>query len=153
MAKKSTINNPSLGSLEQWLNLYFGEKAPALPNGLKEGIVKFGPWLILVMLLVSLPMLLAAFGLGSIIMPFSFLRGVSGGLNYTVGFVFTFAVLALEALALPGLFKRQKRAWNLLFYATLVSLVQNLVLFNLAALVISSVISWYILFQIRAYYH
>ena len=59
--------------------------------------------------------------------------------------------LVLQALALPGLFKRSKTGWNFLFYADIVMIVQYVISFDLGG-IISSVIGFYFLFQIREYY-
>ena len=98
--------NASLSNLETTLNEYFVKKAPfQLPVGVKEFIVSFGPWITLVMLVLSLPIILAAIGLGAILAPFAVLGGANAA-AFTVGTVFSLATLVLEAMALPGLFKR-----------------------------------------------
>lgn len=134
------------------LELYLVKKAPALPTGAKEGIVKFGPWIILIMIIMTLPMILALFGLGTLIMPLSYLGGINAGMGYTVALVLSGVSLVLEAIALPGLFRRELKAWNLVYYATLVSAVQSAVSFNIVGLILGTAISLYILFQVRSYY-
>lgn len=141
-----------LGDLEKLLEEYLVKKAPALPDGIKEAIVKFGPYLALVLLLMALPVVLGAFGLGGFLLPVSYMAGVRFGLNYTISMIFTIIVMALELIALPGLFKRKISSWNLMFYATLVEAVHNLVLFNLGGLIIGTLLGLYILFQIKSYY-
>ncbi|OGK23223.1 hypothetical protein A3C24_01020 [Candidatus Roizmanbacteria bacterium RIFCSPHIGHO2_02_FULL_37_24] len=142
----------SLSQLEKLLDTYFRQKAPKLPEDIQNIIVAFGPWLILIFILVSIPGILTAFGLGSLMGPVGFSVGANIGLMYTISWVFLAITLVLEALALPGLFNRQIKGWNFLFYASLVSLVQNIVLLNILGLIIGSGISFYILFQIRHHY-
>jgi riboflavin transporter FmnP len=60
--------------------------------------------------------------------------------------------VVLEVMAIPGLFKRTKASWNLLFYASLVQVVGSVLAFNLIGAVIGAVISWYILFQMKDVY-
>ena len=66
----------AMGQLEQTLKVYLVDKAPALPEKVKEVIVKYGPWITLIFLVLSLPAILFAFGLGTIVAPFAFLGGV-----------------------------------------------------------------------------
>jgi len=52
----------------------------------------------------------------------------------------------------PGLFKKTNAGWNFAFYAEIVSLIGMLISFNIVSLIISGLIGFYILFQIRPYY-
>lgn len=141
-----------LGDVERLCEEYLVKKAPSLPDGAKEAIVKFGPWISLILIVMSAPLVLAFLGLGTALMPLSYLGGLQAGLGYTVSMVLTLIMLVVEAIALPGLFKRQKGAWNLMFYATLIGALQNLVSFNLGGLIVGTLLSLYILFQIKTYY-
>ena len=62
-----------LKQLEDLLSEYLVKKAPALPANIKEAIVNFAPWVTLVVLILTLPVVLAVFGLGAFFAPFSFL--------------------------------------------------------------------------------
>ena len=152
MAAKTKTQKINMSNLESILEDIFVKKAPALPKNLKEAIVNCGPWLILVSLVFSLPAILAIFGLGAISMPFSYLGGIRSGYNFSLNFIFTYAIIILNAVALPGLFKRTRQGWKFLFYSSLVAFVQNLLTFNLGSLVVGSAISWYFLFQIKSYF-
>ncbi|MFN4212498.1 MAG: chromate transporter, partial [Microgenomates group bacterium] len=61
-------------------------------------------------------------------------------------------VLVFQAFAVPGLFKRQRKGWLYLFYASLVSLVYSLLSGGIGGALVVAVIGWYILFQVREYY-
>jgi hypothetical protein len=149
----NTVQGKSyLKQLEDLLAEYLVKKAPALPTNIKEVIVKFAPWATLVVLILTLPIVFAVFGLGAILAPLSFLGGVTMGTNYIVTLVLSGVQLVLEAMAIPGLFKTSRSAWNLVFYAALVGAVQNVATFNLGGLVIGTLLSLYILFQVREYY-
>ena len=141
-----------LTQLDETLELYLVKKAPALPVNAKEAIVKFAPWITLIMIVLALPAILAIFGLGAIVMPFSYIGGLRYGLNYTLSMIVAAVVLVVEAIAIPGLLKRSKGAWNLVYYATLIGAVQNLLTFNIGGLVIGTLLSLYILFQVKSYY-
>lgn len=153
MVKESSKSSSSpLSQLEENLDLYFGQKAPALPTGAKEAIVNFAPWITVVMLFVSLPPVLAILGIGSIMAPFSFLGGVNAGYSYMLSLIFLALSMVLEALAIPGLFKKTKAGWNFVFYSTLVNILSNLVHYQFMNLVIGGLISFYLLFQVKSYY-
>lgn len=153
MAKTTKDLKSALGQLEETLEVYLVDKAPfQLPENIKELIVKFAPWISLILLVVTLPAILLAFGLGALVAPFAFLGGVQAGVSFGFGMIFGAVVLVLEALAIPGLFKRKRSAWNLMFYAFLLGAVQNVLSFNLGGLVIGTLISLYFLFQVKDYY-
>jgi hypothetical protein len=152
MATSKSSALATLSNLEETLNGYFVKKAPfQLPMGVKEFIVSFGPWIALVLLVLSLPVLFAAIGLGAFLAPFAVLGGANAA-AFTVGTVFSLVSLVLEAMALPGLFKRKKSGWNLLFYSSLVSVAGAIVAFNLFGALLNAVIGWYFIFQIRSMY-
>jgi hypothetical protein len=132
------------------LDLYFGQKAPRLPDGVKEFIVKISPWLIIIgLIFVVIAVLqvlalttgfglfsLAAIGSGSMMkMVISLVIGIIGGI--------------IQLIALPGLFKRTPESWKLLFYAECVSLVGSLISLNIVGFIINALIGFYILFQCR----
>jgi len=142
----------SLKSLEGILDLYFGQKAPAMPTNIKELIVNLAPWLTLILGLLSLPAILFVFGLGTLFAPFSFLGGVRAGFNYSLSMIVLAISVVLEFLAVPGLFKKTRQGWNFVYYSALVSVLYSLVSFNLGGLIIGALISFYILFQVRTYY-
>lgn len=149
-------NKSSLEQLEETLDLYFAKKAPSLPTNIKDLIVQFAPWITLIMLIVSLPLVLFALGLGAIVAPFAFLAGptygVSYGLTYTLSMVVLAVSLVLEAMSIPGLMSRKYAGWKYAYWAILVGVVANLVSFNIVGGIISALIGFYILFQIKSYY-
>jgi len=133
-----------------FLDFYLVKKAPfQLPNEVREFLVKFGPWIALVLLILSLPGLLVMLGVGTVLLPF-------GGLGYAAGFTYLTVVLlaqlVLLVMALPGLFKRQMSAWKLLFYSQLVGIVFSLLMGSILGALIGGLIGLYILFQVRPLY-
>lgn len=149
MTKQKSEGN-IINKLEVKLEDIFVKKLPALPNKAKEIIVRFSPWIALVVLLISLPTLLGALGLSALIMPGYW--GYSYHFGYNVAWWISIASMVLTAIALPGLFKRKMSAWRLMFYAGLVMALYYLITFNLGSLIIGTGISMYILFQIKSYY-
>jgi hypothetical protein len=133
-----------------FLDFYLVQKAPfQIPDGGREWIVKFGPWITVVLLVLTLPPLLFALGVGTMLVPFS-------GAGYATGFTYHVVVLivqlVLTVMALPGLFARKMTGWKLLFYAQIVSVVGALLNYAIVGALIVGLISFYVLFQVRAKY-
>ena len=132
------------------LDEYLVKKAPfALPDGVKEFIVRFGPWISLVMLVLSLPVLLVALGISTVLMPFASVAYATG---FGIVFWLTIAQVVLLVLALPGLFARKMAGWMFLFYEQLVSFVGSLLLGSVVGAIVGVVIGLYFLFQVRDKY-
>jgi hypothetical protein len=146
----------SLNNLEETLNDYMVKKAPfQLPDNIKELIVSFSPWITLIMIVIALPLVLVALGLSAILTPFAALGGVRSAANAGTNFLATIplvAAMVFHALAIPGLFGRKKAGWNFIFYASLASLVSNILGFTIVTGIVSAIIGWYFLFQVRSYY-
>jgi len=151
------MTNPApaglLNQFEKICQQYLVDKAPfAIPENIKELIVKYGPYLTILIIILAAPSLLALLGIGAVFMPFSYLRGVNYGFSYSLSMIVLAAGLILNLVALPGLFQRRLSAWRLMYYSVLVSALHSLISFNLGNLIISSLISLYVLFQIKSYY-
>ncbi len=157
MTTKNTNLKSSLNQLEDTLELYMVEKAPfSIPSNIKELIVNFGPYLVILGIILRVPAVLAFLGLGALVSPFTaFMRPsymVSYGINYVVSMLVFGVVLVLWALAVQPLFKRERKGWLYLFYASLVSLVSGVLGGNLIGTLFGTIIGWYILFQVKEYY-
>lgn len=150
-----TVNNV-LVDLEKKL-VEVSAKLPQLPDSIGEFLVKYGPYLMIVGLAMSIFGFLSTFGILASINPLvrsSYFRGYGLGygsyfsIHSLIGLVSTIFM----AIAIPGLLKRTKAAWNLMFYASLVTAISYLVGMNIGSLIIGMVINWYLLFQIRKFY-
>ena len=147
--------------LEKELAPIFLEKAPALPNEAKEGIVNYGPYILGIFLVFGAFGLLAALGGGSMLDRLAGGLGVSLGPGYYVGLAISALGIVVGAMAIPKLLKRQKAGWDLLYYYELIGIVSAIfssfaygyfsVAGLLISLLISAVILW-IVFQIREKY-
>ena len=129
MTTPTTPASEAPKDLEGFLDFYLVKKAPfQIPDSGREMIVQFGPWITLVLLILTLPLLLFALGIGAILIPF-------GGIGYATGFgvltIFVIAEVGLLIAALPGLFDRKMAGWRLLFYSQLVSVVYNVLSGNI----------------------
>lgn len=151
-----------LPGLEGFFDTYLRIKAPfQLPAGAKEWIVKYGPWIMLVLIVISafviIPMLLVALGLRTATVQVQMAYGVQTawtGMG-TMGWVKLaggLIALVMEAIAIPSLMKRKLSGWKLVYYAGLVSAVCSILTFDIIGFVLGLVIGMYFLFQIRSYY-
>jgi hypothetical protein len=141
-----------MDQLEATLKEYLIDKAPAMPAKWKELLVKYLPWITLIVFIVFLPVVLAVLGIGAVLLPFSFVGGIGSGISYTLSVLVLAAALVLEAMAIPGLFKQTAKSWRLLYYSALINALYNLLTFNLSGLIIGTLITLYLLFQIKSYY-
>jgi len=147
----NTTATPPPKDLVGFLDLYLVKQAPfQIPDGGREWIVKFGPWITVVLLILTLPILLFALGLGAIFIPF-------GGIGYASGFgvltLFVIVEVGLMIAALPGLFARKMAGWQLLFYSQLVNIAYNILSGHVVSALLGGLIALYILFQVRPLYH
>ena len=122
-----------LTKLEAIFDEYFIDKAPfAFPGSLKDFLVKIAPYLTILFVIVSIPAVLALFGLGTFFhsMMWSGYYGGSEIMFYIIG-ILTLIILLLQILAIPGLFARTKQAWNLIYYIQLISLIMSVLQGNI----------------------
>ena len=145
------------GQLEGNLDVYLGQKAPKLPTEWKELLVKIAPYLAIIGVVIGIPGVLALFGFSAFVVPMGTLGGMMSGqpflgVGYIISVIFLAGMVILEALSISPLFKRSKTGWNYMFYATLLGAIQNLVSFNVGGLIIGTLLSLYILFQVRELY-
>ncbi len=145
-----------IGEAEVELDKIFGKKAPALPQNGRELIAQILPWLAVVAVIFMVPSLLLAVGLSALLAPFSIIfASFSTSPSYFglfVSAVFSILNIILLCLAIPGLFKRTKTAWNYVFVSQLLAVIQNILMFSIIGLIIGCGLGLYILFQIRPLY-
>lgn len=133
-----------------FLDYYLVKKAPVqIPDAGREWIVKFGPWITVVLLVLTIPALLVILGIGTLLVPF-------GGIAYAQGFGLAAIGLCVQVVlmvvALPGLFARTMSGWRLMFYAQAVGLLASLLGGSVVGALVGGLISFYILFQVRSLY-
>ena len=144
--------------LEAILDEYMIKKAPfELPAGVKEFIVNVSPYLIIIFAILALPIILAAAGITAIFAPFAMMGGYGLGHGFGLGAIIsiavTTAVIVMEFMAVPGLFKRTKASWRILFYASILSLFGSIIsISGILGGIIGAIIGWYILFQVKELY-
>jgi hypothetical protein len=160
MSEKTSDAKGVLSQLETLLDEYMVTKAPfSLPQEVKEFIVKVSPYLVIIFVVMALPLIFAALGLTAILSPFAVLGGYAYGYGFSWGFAAIIGLasavitMVLEIIAVPGLFKRTRGAWLMLFYASIVSLIGSILsLSGIIGGIIGAIIGWYILFQVKELY-
>jgi hypothetical protein len=143
--------------LELFLEDLFLKKVPyQLPRGIKEWLVKFAPWLVILSVVLSVLSILLAFTAGSYLASVGMYAGVSFGLRYYLGIGLLAVQTALMASAIPGLKSRNKHGWRMLFYSALISVIYSVLssftLGNMIWSLIGVAIGLYVLFQMKSYY-
>ncbi len=141
----------TVDELERRLDKFFAEKVWRLPTKAREVIVKIAPYLAILGLVMTVPMILTLLGF-SLLTPVYFLRGLHFGLTYLFSIMFLLIGAVLEVIIIPGLFKREKKAWKIMFWMSLINAVGAILKMDLGNLIIGTGLSWYILFQIKEYY-
>jgi hypothetical protein len=142
-----------------FLDYYFVRKAPfQIPPAGREWLVRFAPWIVIILLIVTVPAVLFVLRLGAWT-PFpagAFQRGEPYAWPYTyaywpwmLGVVLNFA---LRAAAVPGLFARRMSGWRLLFYAELIGVAAAFLSMAIVNGLLMGLVAFYILFQIRPLY-
>ena len=148
MIKQKTDWKKMLLDLESKLADFFIKKFPALPENVKEFIVKYTPHFTILSVVLAILGLLV----GTAVAPFAFLSGIRVGFGQLVSLVFGIAAIVLNIKAIKGLFAKEMKAWKLIFYVSLISAASSLLRLDIIGLIIGCGISWYVLFQIRKYY-
>jgi len=127
-----------------------------LPANIKEVIVKIAPWLTIIGIVLSLPGLLAVFGMGAFVAGMMSAYGVNYGGRYYLGVAVLVVQLILMAMAVPGLLKREIKGWRFIYYSALVSaaygIISTLSLGGIFWSLLSSLIGLYFIFQVKSYY-
>lgn len=134
--------------MEEWFS-----KLPPLPTNVKDILVKLAPWFALIFGIIGILGSIAATGFLTVLSPFI---ALGGGLGVATGGIVA-GVLGLVGsvltlMAYPGLRDRKMMGWKYSFYSQLTSVVAALVGLNLVGAVVSALIGFYILFQIKSYY-
>lgn len=148
-------HNGSLAQLENTLHEYFVTKAPALPGNIKELMVKIAPYLTIISLVITIPALLVLIGLGGVVTtmaPLGGIRAVQSTTAVWLSLLLLVPVLILEAMAIPGLFARAIKGWRFLYWAQIISVVSNIVELNILNALLTAIIGFYLLFQVKSHY-
>lgn len=140
--------------LEKELEPIFLGKFPAFPDEVKEFLVKYGPYLMLVGAVLGIFGLLTAYGMLGGAMVYDLGLSSYGGMaiQLWIGMAFTLIVLVMYLLAFKPLRDRKKQGWNLIYYALLLNLLSSVIQLKIFAVIFGAIIGFWVLFQIRDKY-
>lgn len=134
--------------MEEWFM-----KLPSLPKSWREVLVKISPWVALVFGVLGVLVGLGGLGILSVLSPLMLL---GSGLSNTTGSLVSVAISlvgsVLMLVAFPGLKARKMQGWTMLFWSEVAAFVASLVALSIVGGLISAVIGFYLLYQIKSYY-
>ena len=137
--------------LEKDLEPIFLGKFPPFSESVKEFLVTYGPYFILVLSIIGIFGLLTALGIGGAALGLGAMSpGI--GFNFYLSVALGIVTLVIYLMAFSPLKARKRSGWNLLYYALLIGLASNLIQLNLLAAIIGGLIGFWTLFQIREKY-
>lgn len=146
----------ALSKLEGLFEEYLGHKAPAMPDNIKDTLVSFAPYLAILSVVLTVPALFALIGIGTAVGPFTAFLGAGYMMQYSFSYMVGAGTLLVSAvfaaLAIQGLFKREMKAWRLMYYSSLISFVASVLQGSVMSALVGLVIGMYILFQVREKY-
>lgn len=140
--------------LEKELEPLFLEKFPTFPDEVKEFLVKYGPYLMLIGAILGIFALIGAFGVlgGTEVYGIGLSAYGGAGIQFWIGMAITVGVMILYLLAFKPLRERKKEGWNLIYYALLLNLLSSLIQLHIFGVIFGAVIGFWVLFQIRDKY-
>jgi hypothetical protein len=137
--------------LEKELAPIFLDKFPPFSESVKEFLVQYGPYIILILSIIGVLGLLTALGIGGAALGLGAVS-VGIGFNFYLSIALGIITLIMYLMAFSPLKARKRAGWNLLYYALLVGLVSNLIQLSILGALISGIIGFWVLFQIREKY-
>lgn len=141
-----------MGQLDKVLEEYLVTKAPALPDNIKDLIVKVAPYLTILGAIMTLQALMATWKIYTAAASFPWMAAQVTSTSFYLSVGYSILTAVLQGLAVPGLLARRKQGWTWLYYVVLVNAVYLLLSMNLVGMVVSTLIGFYLLFQIRPRY-
>jgi hypothetical protein len=131
-------------------------KVPALPKKWTDLIVNYAPWLALIGGVILIFGAVSLIGLGSFLSPFAMMGG-SGFfvITWILAAVLLLVAGVLEFLAFAPLKARKVKGWNFMFYALLLNALGSVVRLSISEVVmavITFLIGYYFLYQVKSYY-
>jgi Na+/H+ antiporter NhaC len=145
-----------MAALESRLAPFF-EKAPHLPHGGRKTLVDIAPWLALIFGILGIFTILSGGSFVSML-SFSFFGYGFGQFSMLISLAAGLIASVLELLAYQPLLKREKKGWNYLFYAIVISAaaaVFSLIVgygYGMGGQLLGTLVGLWLLFEIRGEY-
>ena len=140
---------------------------PHLPKAITTWLVENAWWLVIIGLVIGAVGALTAITAmtaGSLVVGAMLGASVGGAVwaSSAVNLIVLVLLVAIEAMAIQPLKAKQKRGWDLLFVASLVSVAGSLVgallsgplgvVVGIVWALVGAAVAWYVLFELRAHY-
>ncbi len=126
---------------------------PAFPDNVKEILVKIAPYLCILGAIFGAIGLLAVVGLGGALSGLGAMSFGGSGFLYYISMAILAVMVFLYATAVKPLMNREKKGWDNLYYVEILSLITNLLSFSIVGFILSFVIGFWVLFQVKDKYH
>jgi len=140
-------SNSVVKTMDQWFS-----QAPALPTNAREALVKYMPIIALIFGIIGIILSLAGIATLTVLVPVAVVTGTSGYGAGLISAIFWLASSVLLLMAYFGMKDRKISGWNILFWSEIVYLIGSLITLSIISGLISALIGFYILFQIKPYY-
>lgn len=140
---------------DQWITMTqeWFSKFPPLPANAKDILTKIAPWFALIFGILGVLGSVAAAGFLTALSPFV---ALGGGVGYATGGIVGALLMVVASvmliLAYPGLRDHKTAGWKYAFWSQTVNIIGSVIALNLLGAVISAIIGYYLLFQIKSYY-
>jgi hypothetical protein len=141
------FSNDIVKKLEQWYS-----PAPSLPQNAKESLVKYTPIIALIFGIIGILVYLAGIATLTAIAPLALVTGVHGFGGGFFAIIFWLVSSILLFAAYSGTKARKISGWNMLFWSEVVYLIGSFVSLSIFNGIISALIGFYLLYQIKSYY-
>ncbi|HWY79175.1 MAG TPA: hypothetical protein VNW29_02350 [Candidatus Sulfotelmatobacter sp.] len=131
------------------------DKFPVLPKNWRETLVKITPIFALIFGILGIFVSVAGLGVFTATSPLAFLGGATAVSSYGTGFISMIIYLIgylLLLAAYPGTKAKKYKGWKLLFWSQAANLIGGVISLSILYSIISALIGFYLLFQIRSYY-
>ena len=139
--------NNAANTLEHWFS-----QAPSLPTNAKETLVKYMPIIALIFGIIGILISIAGIAALTALTPLAVVTGVHGYGGGILAAILWLASSTLLLAAYSGTKARKMSGWNMLFSSEIVSLIGLLVSLSILQAIISALIGFYLLYQIKSYY-
>jgi uncharacterized BrkB/YihY/UPF0761 family membrane protein len=140
--------------LEKELEPIFTEKLPAFPENIKDILVQIAPWLALIGAIIGALSFVTLIGAGSFLTVISLGTTSYGGSTWAMwlGIISLGLMTVICGLAFKPLQNKERKAWNYMYWLSLVSFVLNLLSGSIFGAIFGAFIGFWILFQVRSRY-
>ncbi len=141
------------GGLMVALDDLMGSRAPIqIPGKVKFLMAKFGHWLVILLMILSLPGQLMDIGWRAAMVPFGIITGAGGSLKLAFSLATLLFLIVMLILALPGLQARKVIGWQLLMLCNGINMAYGLLNGGIVGPILGALIGLYVLVQLRRYY-